>query len=81
MKSEAAKQVHLDNVVSQEADAGARDAKRTGRAFEPDWLEVARLVLLSRRIDQVEEEQLAPQGKTKLQLSSSSHELTQVFWV
>jgi len=66
IKSEAAKQVHLDNVVSQEADAGAKNAKRTGRAFEPDWLKVVRLVLLSRQIDRVEEEQLEPQGKTNL---------------
>ena len=78
MKSEASKQVHLDNVASQQANADARDAERRGRATAPDWLEVARLVLLSRQIDRVEEEQLAPQGRTKLQLSAAGHELAQV---
>jgi 2-oxoisovalerate dehydrogenase E1 component len=43
-----------------------------------DWHKVARLVLLSREIDHLEEEQLAPQGKVKYQFSSQGHELAQV---
>jgi 2-oxoisovalerate dehydrogenase E1 component len=45
---------------------------------QPDWLEVARLVLLSRQIDLLEEQQLTPQGKVKYQFSAGGHELTQI---
>lgn len=44
----------------------------------PDWRKVARLVLLSRAMDHLEETQLAPQGKVKYQFSAQGHELAQV---
>ncbi len=77
IKSETSKPVPLDNAAFQEVGSDAM-AANLGGLGEPDWLEVARLVLLSRKIDQIEEEQLAPQGKMKLQLSSAGHELAQV---
>ncbi len=43
-----------------------------------DWLNVARLVLLSREMDRLEVEQLTPQGKVKYQFSAGGHELAQV---
>jgi 2-oxoisovalerate dehydrogenase E1 component len=43
-----------------------------------DWLEVARFLLLSREIDQLEEQQLTPQGQVKYQFSAMGHELAQV---
>jgi 2-oxoisovalerate dehydrogenase E1 component len=43
-----------------------------------DWREVARLALLSRELDLLEEERLAPQGKIKYQFSAKGHELSQV---
>jgi len=43
-----------------------------------DWLKTARLVMLSRELDHLEEEQLAPQGKVKYQFSAQGHELAQV---
>jgi 2-oxoisovalerate dehydrogenase E1 component len=43
-----------------------------------DWRKVARLVLLSRQLDLLEVEQLAPQGKIKYQFSAMGHELAQV---
>ena len=43
-----------------------------------DWREVARLVLLSRALDQLEEQHLAPQGRVKYQFSAMGHELAQV---
>lgn len=43
-----------------------------------DWLEVARFMLLSREIDQLEEHHLTPQGKVKYQFSAMGHELAQV---
>lgn len=43
-----------------------------------DWLEVARLLMLSREIDQREEQQLTPQGLVKYQFSAMGHELAQV---
>ncbi|MFN3413483.1 MAG: thiamine pyrophosphate-dependent enzyme, partial [Thermoanaerobaculum sp.] len=42
------------------------------------WLEVARLVLCSRRLDELEERELTPQGLVKYQFSAKGHELAQV---
>ncbi len=44
----------------------------------PNWLEVAQHVLLSRKMDLLEVEQLTPQGKVKYQFSAAGHELAQV---
>lgn len=43
-----------------------------------DWPAVARLVLTSRRIDELEERELAPAGKIAYQFSAKGHELAQV---
>ena len=43
-----------------------------------DWAKVAQLVLLSRELDLLEEEHLAPQGKIKYQFSAKGHELSQI---
>ncbi|MGD8517282.1 MAG: thiamine pyrophosphate-dependent enzyme [Anaerolineae bacterium] len=43
-----------------------------------DWLEVARLLLLSRQMDHMEVEKLTPQGKVKYQFSAMGHELGQI---
>jgi 2-oxoisovalerate dehydrogenase E1 component len=43
-----------------------------------DWRKVARLALLSREMDRLEENQLTPQGKVKYQFSAAGHELEQV---
>jgi 2-oxoisovalerate dehydrogenase E1 component len=43
-----------------------------------DWINVARLVLLSRHLDRLEVEKLTPQGKVKYQFSAGGHELAQV---
>jgi 2-oxoisovalerate dehydrogenase E1 component len=43
-----------------------------------DWKKTARLMLLSRHLDKLEEKQLTPQGKVKYQFSSGGHELAQV---
>jgi 2-oxoisovalerate dehydrogenase E1 component len=43
-----------------------------------DWLSVARMVLVSRRIDLIEETELAPAGKVTYQFSSKGHELAQI---
>ncbi|MEN3026982.1 MAG: thiamine pyrophosphate-dependent enzyme [Chlorobiota bacterium] len=42
------------------------------------WKEVARLVLLSRRIDEREEQELLPAGKITYQFSAKGHELAQI---
>lgn len=46
--------------------------------ISPNWLEVAHIVLLSRKMDLLEVQQLAPQGKVKYQFSAMGHELAQV---
>jgi 2-oxoisovalerate dehydrogenase E1 component len=43
-----------------------------------DWRRVARLALLSRRLDELETSRLTPQGLIKYQFSASGHELSQI---
>lgn len=43
-----------------------------------NWLKVAHLALLSRRLDELEINRLTPQGKIKYQFSASGHELSQI---
>lgn len=43
-----------------------------------DWVKAAHFSLLSRKLDQLEVEILAPQGKIKYQFSAGGHELAQV---
>ena len=74
MKSDATKQGHGDGALGRDA-AGSESPSQ---GSELDWCAIARLVLLSRSIDSVEEQQLAPAGKTKLQLSAAGHELAQI---
>jgi 2-oxoisovalerate dehydrogenase E1 component len=45
---------------------------------QPDWQAVARTILLSRKLDELEVQQLTPQGKVKYQFSAGGHELAQV---
>lgn len=45
---------------------------------KPDWQTIVRLVLTSRTIDEIEENELVPQGKITYQFSSKGHELAQV---
>lgn len=44
---------------------------------EIDWLKVARIMLTSRLLDELEEKELTPQGKVKYQFSARGHELSQ----
>ncbi len=43
-----------------------------------DWRSIAKTVLASRRIDEIEETELAPSGKVTYQFSARGHELSQV---
>ena len=45
---------------------------------EIDWPHIARLVLTSRLMDYLEENEFVPQGKIKYQFSAKGHELAQV---
>src|SRR5262249_28081097 len=47
-------------------------------AASVDWAAVARLVLASRRLDELEERELAPAGQIAYQFSAKGHELAQV---
>ncbi len=44
----------------------------------PDWPLVAKLLLTSRAIDTLEEQELTPQGKVTYQFSAKGHELAQI---
>lgn len=71
MKSDATKQGQGGSTLGPDADGGESFRKI-------DWRSIAHLVLLSRKLDHLEEHHLAPAGKTKLQLSAAGHELAQV---
>ena len=45
---------------------------------EVDWREVARLVLTSREMDRIEEEELVPAKKVLYQFSARGHDMAQV---
>ena len=47
-------------------------------AFQFDWREVARLALVSRLMDEMEERELTPQGHVTYQFSARGHELGQI---
>ena len=74
MKSEATKQGHGGDAIGRDAEGN----RSSCQGAEFDWERIARLGLLSRKIDNLEEQELAPAGKTKLQLSAAGHELAQV---
>lgn len=50
----------------------------TDPAAQPDWLAVARLLLRSRALDDIEESQLLPERKVLYQFSARGHELGQI---
>src|SRR6476660_8672966 len=47
-------------------------------SIEVDWREVARLVLTSREMDRIEEQELVPAKKVLYQFSARGHDLAQV---
>ena len=51
---------------------------KTKHSLEIDWLHIARLVLISRLMDDLEENEFVPGGKIKYQFSAKGHELAQV---
>jgi 2-oxoisovalerate dehydrogenase E1 component len=56
----------------------AKEGKRVMEKTNLDWKKTARIVLLSRLMDRLEETRLTPQGKVKYQFSAGGHELAQV---
>jgi 2-oxoisovalerate dehydrogenase E1 component len=61
-----------------ETRASERASDRTGASQEVDWRRVARLLLLSRAMDRVEEERLVPERKVLYQFSARGHDLGQI---
>ena len=53
-----------------------RDPRRT--SVDVDWRQVARLVLTSREMDRIEEEELVPARKVMYQFSARGHDMAQV---
>ncbi|MCB0256918.1 MAG: pyruvate dehydrogenase, partial [Anaerolineae bacterium] len=70
------------NKTLQRTDIPAATANGTsaGKQLNPafDWRLIARTALLSRRLDEMEEQDLAPRGLVKYQFSARGHELTQL---
>lgn len=52
--------------------------QRLNEALQLDWRQVARDVLRSRLLDELEENELTPQGEVNYQFSAKGHELAQV---
>src|SRR5512145_2962315 len=48
------------------------------KSSSPNWTQVARLLLTSRLLDELEERELAPTGKVPYQFSAKGHELSQI---
>lgn len=53
------------------------DDMRLAAAPDLDWARIARNMLISRLMDELEEQELTPQGKVKYQFSARGHELGQ----
>ncbi|HEU4704895.1 MAG TPA: thiamine pyrophosphate-dependent enzyme, partial [Sphingomicrobium sp.] len=64
------------------ADAGTADGPAAARGepgrAEVDWSAVARLVLTSREMDRIEEQELVPARKVLCQFSARGHDLAQI---
>jgi 2-oxoisovalerate dehydrogenase E1 component len=56
----------------------ARRSWATSPELSVDWADVARLLLTSRALDQLEEDELLPAGKIRYQFSARGHELAQI---
>lgn len=56
----------------------SRSWAATGPEPAVDWPTVARLLLCSRALDQIEEQELLPAGKLRYQFSARGHELAQI---
>lgn len=50
----------------------------SGAEGDFDWLRIARLALISRQLDELEETRLVPERKVRYQFSAKGHELAQV---
>jgi 2-oxoisovalerate dehydrogenase E1 component len=68
---------HDGGVPTPVADVAPTVAGAAARAVV-DWERVAHLMLLSRAIDQIEEERLVPAGHVTYQFSSRGHDLAQI---
>src|SRR5215210_8865504 len=61
--------------------SATRPARRSWAAspeLAVDWPEVAQLLLTSRALDQIEEDELLPNGQVRYQFSARGHELAQI---
>ena len=64
--------------VQDRLSPSAAGASRSLEVKGPDWAEVARLLLTSRALDELEEKELVPAGKVRYQFSARGHELAQI---
>ncbi len=65
--------------IQTTSSTGATSERNVAQAAEAtDWLRVARLMLLSRELDRIEEERLVPGGMVTYQFSSRGHDLAQI---
>lgn len=56
----------------------SKNRTRSATPPGPDWREVARLVFLSRWMDDIEEKELVPQKKVLYQFSARGHDMSQI---
>ena len=57
---------------------GALDAQAAAWLKPADWIEVARLMILARALDDLEEAELIPAGRIVYGAASRGHELAQI---
>lgn len=64
--------------TTRQKSTKSKGVNKPARSPQVDWAQVARLLLTSRTIDEIEEQELAPAGKVTYQFSSKGHELSQI---
>ncbi|MCB0718748.1 MAG: pyruvate dehydrogenase [Bacteroidetes bacterium] len=66
----------MNTDLAQEASGSAVEKKPAIESI--DWIRVARLSLISRALDSIEETRLVPEGKVRYQFSARGHEVAQI---
>ncbi len=67
-------------IASVNSETAQETSVRSDDSIDPafDWLRIARLMLTSRAIDRIEENELVPQKKVLYQFSARGHDLAQI---
>ncbi|MBA3565019.1 MAG: pyruvate dehydrogenase, partial [Gammaproteobacteria bacterium] len=68
----------MSSPLERTGSAPTRELPETSPHPAPDWRRVARLMLISRKVDEIEETRLVPEKKVLYQFSARGHDLAQI---